>query len=227
MRHSDTRGYTGHQWQSGGTQRITFTEGRAGGTKAILVDNGCGLQLSVLEDRCLDIYSLHVKGVNVPFLAKSGPVHPAYYDATEWEWLRSFSGGFLATCGLTQAGEPCRYNNASWGLHGPISSLPAENVRIDTDEERIVLSGSIRQYKFQTEDLLLERKITVDRKSNRMTLSDTITNEGWSRQPFMLLYHFNFGYPILNEKQSSHSPSLGNGRMGRLQQCHIGPAHGV
>jgi hypothetical protein len=194
-----TSGYIGFGWQEAGAQRIVFAEGKAAGTKAILAENACGLSLSLLEDRALDIYSLKVKGFNVPFLSKCGPVHPAYYDASEWEWLRSFSVGFLTTCGLTQAGEPCRYNGSLWGLHGPVSNTPAENVRIDSDNEEIRISGAVRQYKFQMEDLLLERTVTIKKYRNELTVSDRIANEGWKKAPFMLLYHYNFGYPMLNE----------------------------
>lgn len=192
-------GYFGHTWQGGGAFRIQFDEGKARGTKAVLADNGCGLSCIILEDRCLDIYSLKVNGVNTAYLSQCGPVHPHYYNSTEWEWLRSFGVGFLTTCGLTQAGEPCRYNNAEWGLHGPISNTPAEKVTVNVDAEKIVIQGQMRQYKFQTENMLLERKITIDKQDNQIELSDTVSNEGWNEQPFMLLYHFNFGYPLLNE----------------------------
>ncbi len=198
--------YFGHEWQNAGTMRIRFTEGRTDGTRAILAENGCGLSLIILEDRCLDIYSLKVNGVNVPFLSKCGPVHPKYYDANEWEWLRSFGVGFLTTCGLTQAGEPCRYNHAEWGLHGPISNIPAENVTIENTDTAITIRGRVRQYKFQTEDMLLERIITIKKDCNKIAISDTVTNEGWKEQPFMLLYHYNFGYPLLNQNSALQLP---------------------
>lgn len=199
MKHEDIRGYIGSRMQCGGARRIVFTEGKTAGTRAVLVENGSGLSFTVLEDRCLDIYSLNLKGSNIPFISKCGPVHPAYYDAEGSEWLRSFQVGFLVTCGLNQVGDPCRYKDSQFGLHGPVSNIPAEDIRIIDDNDTISIFGSVRQYKFQTEDLLLERCIAVTRGINRMTVTDTITNDGWTEQPFMLLYHFNFGYPMLNE----------------------------
>jgi hypothetical protein len=83
-------------------------------------------------------------------------------------------------------------------MHGPASGLAAENIRVDEDETSIRISGRVRQYKFQTEDMVLERTITVYKNEARLAISDTVCNEGWSETPLMLLYHFNFGYPLLN-----------------------------
>lgn len=198
MNNHELKKYIGNEFQDAGAMRICIADGKASNARAVLLENRSGLSMTLLEDRCLDIYSLKIKGYNIPFLSKCGVVHPSYYDAAEWEFLRSFGVGFLTTCGLSQAGEPCRFDNSNFGGHGVISNTPAADVAIKSSEDEIEVSGEIREYKFQTVDLILKRSITLNKSKNQIGISDSVTNEGWRDAPFMLLYHFNFGYPLVN-----------------------------
>lgn len=203
-----SKDYYGHAWQNVGVLKICLREGKASNVNAMLIENSHGLSMIVLEDRCLDIYSMKLNGFNIPFLSKAGIVHPSYYDSHQWEWYRSFGVGFLTTCGLTQAGEPCHFNGTDWGMHGPVSNIPAEDIVLLVDDDNIIIKGKIRQYKFQTEDLLLERTLTIAKNSNVVTIEDALTNEGWRAQPFMMLYHLNFGYPLINENALFGLPAV-------------------
>lgn len=49
------------------------------------------------------------------------------------------------------------------------------------------------------ENLSLRRKISFPYGQNKILLEDTVTNYSFQKTPFMLLYHFNFGYPMLDE----------------------------
>ena len=55
------------------------------------------------------------------------------------------------------------------------------------------ISGEIRQAKVQLENILLKRSL------KSFLGEDEIILEGSRREPIMLLYHFNFGYPFLNK----------------------------
>ena len=190
--------YIGHEWQETSVIRAQLTEGRAKGVSAIFIENSSGLSLTVLEDRCLDIYTLRVKGKCIPYLSPCGIAAPAYFEPNGDEWLRNFSVGMLATCGFDQVGDPCSFNGQEYGLHGRASNLPAENVSVNTNDEEVVISAVIRQYKFQAQYLMLKRTINVKKFENKLSIHDEIINNGCKRQPFMMLYHFNFGYPLIN-----------------------------
>lgn len=197
-----TMDYIGDISQIGGVKRYCFTSGKARGVEAFDVNNGAGLQYTVVPDRGMDIHHLSFKGIPISFLSKNGLVAPSYYNDRGYEWLRSFSGGFLTTCGLTQVGEPCRFGGNEVGLHGPYSNIPADNVTIFADwigdEYVMKLSGHVRQSKVQYENLLLRRSIETCLGMDEIIIEDNITNEGDRAEPFMLLYHMNFGYPFLN-----------------------------
>jgi galactose mutarotase-like enzyme len=61
------------------------------------------------------------------------------------------------------------------------------------------VSGTVRESSFFGDNLLLERTIRVESVTNSVEISDTITNEGPRESPFMMLYHCNFGYPVLDD----------------------------
>lgn len=46
---------------------------------------------------------------------------------------------------------------------------------------------------------LFEREYICGLKENTLSITDTIKNIGCRETPFMLLYHFNTGYPLLSE----------------------------
>jgi hypothetical protein len=111
--------------------------------------------------------------------------------------------GLLTTCGLTYFGIPSYENGEELGLHGRIGNIPAEEVGVKTDlkaeKPNIAIWGKICQEKFFGENIVLRRKIKSYLFENKILINDSISNEGFQRQPLMLLYHINFGYPLLQE----------------------------
>ena len=56
--------YIGDYSQIFGIKEYVFSGGKAKGVKAFDINNGAGLELTVLADRCLDIAKVAFKGVN-------------------------------------------------------------------------------------------------------------------------------------------------------------------
>jgi hypothetical protein len=69
------------------------------------------------------------------------------------------------------------------------------------------ISGQMRETRLFGENLLLKRKIFCPNDENQIWLHDCIENNGFKREPLMLLYHFNMGYPLLDEDAVLLSPS--------------------
>ena len=93
--------------QIAGVKRYTLAEGKAAGVEAVDVETGGGLCYTVLPGRGMDIARLTYKGVPVSFMSKTRVVGPQYYEPEGFNWMRSFFGGMLTTCGLSNAGIPC------------------------------------------------------------------------------------------------------------------------
>ena len=195
--------YTGNFSQLFGIKEYTLTGGKAKGVKAFDVKNGSGLEFTVLADRCLDIAGLSFKGTNCSYISKAGIVAPEYYEAEGIAFFLKFFAGFLTTCGLRNVGSPCEENGEAFGLHGRVSNIPAEEIGTTTEwvDDVPVLSifGKMREARFFGENLVLGRKIICKYGENKITIQNTVENLGFRKEALMLLFHFNMGYPLLDE----------------------------
>ncbi len=197
--------------QIGGVRRFQLTEGQETGVELIQVRTGSGLAYYVSSMRCLDISLTEFGGVPISWQSPNGDVHPAYYDPKGLEWLRTAVGGLLMTCGLRQVGSPSEDQGESLGLHGRIHHTPARQVAatgswID-DEYDIVISGVIEETKIFGEYLRLTREIRSRLGENFISIHDKVENLGFEPSPLMLLYHFNFGFPLMSEETKVSFPS--------------------
>ena len=195
--------YVGDLSQLFGIKEYTLTSGKAKGVKAFDVNNGTGLVFTVLSDRCLDIAGLSYKGINFSYLSNTGIVAPEYYDDKGIGFLRNFFGGFLTTCGLRNVGSPCEENGELFSLHGRISNTPAEDVCASTEWINgypvLNISGKMREARLFGENLILERSITCKYADDKVYIKNTVENCGFKPEALMLLFHFNMGYPLLDE----------------------------
>lgn len=175
-------------------------EGPAKDCRQASFRNATGLQFNVLVDRGLDISSLYYKGCPLVWRSPVPESHPAYYDPRGDEWLRSFFGGLLTTCGLTHFGPPS--DEEGRGLHGRISNRPASNLSVESgwigNEYELSLEGEIRQAKIFGEKMALKREIRTAWDKKTIEIHDIVENRSFKEVPHMILYHMNFGYPLLS-----------------------------
>ena len=203
--------YVGDYSQIFGMKEYIFTGGRAKGVKAFDIHNGAGLEFTVLADRCLDIGRLTFNGINCSYISKTGIVSPAYYNGSNPSFFRNFYGGFLTTCGLRNVGNSSNDNGDFFELHGLMSNTPGDEVCASTvwdgDIPVMTISGQMRESRFFGENMLLKRKISCPYGENRIFIHDSVENMGFKTEPLMLLYHFNMGYPFLDENAILLSPN--------------------
>ena len=132
--------YIGHPSQAHYIEEHKLVGGKGDGMRLIEVNNGNGLMFTVSADRAGDLSRLYYKGVNLGYFAPCGYVAPSYYDGNGAGFLKSFTAGFLTTCGLTAVGSPCIDNGEDLPLHGTIGNTPAENVIYYEDEMHFISS---------------------------------------------------------------------------------------
>lgn len=196
----------GHMAQIAGIKRYTMKEGKKGGTDAVDMWNGRGLYLTVVCDRASDIASLTYQGKSLCWLSNLGISSPAYRTKGDFEWNNNFSGGMFATCGLNTAGLPSLDDGEHLELHGPVSNLPSEEIGYRTywegDDYFMEYEGRTYQSRPFGENLCLTRTITLKMGENVVRVRDRVENLGFKRIPFMVIYHMNFGYPLLDTGSS-------------------------
>ena len=85
---------------------VELMEGSERGVRAVRLSNAAGIDLVVLTDRGMSISDLSFQGIPLAFMTGLGAVHPAFTEPEGIGWLRTWPGGFLTICGLTQVGSP-------------------------------------------------------------------------------------------------------------------------
>lgn len=191
--------YLGHEDQISSILHFERMEGKAKGMEFLLLRNQAGMEVEVSLFRNADISCLRYKGSNLSFLSPCGYVGPSYYEKPGNGFLRSFTAGFLTTCGLKTFGSPSFDLGEELPLHGTISNTPASSFSFRKTEDELRVSSLTEDQEIFSDKLTLHREISLSREEPVLLLRDTVKNEGDRKTPLMILYHMNLGYPFLDE----------------------------
>tara|TARA_B100000902_G_scaffold107833_1_gene109596 strand:+ start:5761 stop:6993 length:1233 start_codon:yes stop_codon:yes gene_type:complete len=191
----------------------TLHGGKQEGVELIEVDNG-KLQFRVIPTRgmsVLDVVHGDVRlGWNSPV---EEVVHPSYinlHDRGGLGWLDGFNE-WMVRCGLSFAGHPGEdkfINNVGaeatmdLTLHGKIGNIPASQVVVVVEKKpphRIRIRGRVNEVSFYGPNLSIWTEISTIPGSSAFRISDVLTNHGTFDEEFQIIYHANFGRPLLGE----------------------------
>lgn len=188
--------------QLAGIQQSVLSRGTGKGLEIVEMYNEKGLSLSILPDRCMDIRKLTYKGMNISFETKNGPTSNFLASSNPKDFASQWPGGMLFTCGLDNVGKGSS-EDVLYPTHGRIWAKPSEQLELrkywENGEFILEAKGDIHQTKLNGEHLQLNRTIKVKNNSSCFYLNDELTNLEEKDEKIMLLYHFNFGYPFLDE----------------------------
>ena len=201
MKYQDEKQYIGNREQLFSVRQSRLTGGRADGVRIVDIHNGGNLELTIAQDRCMDIPVLRYRGRCLNYITCNGLSHPAYYEVSGEGWSEAFSGGFLYTCGLSNTGQRSGTEWDTQKEHGGIANRPAEYLNIlqsETEDGPVVeLVGTMREGMMAGTNLSLTRSIRVSYRKDVVEITDVVKNEGYRRVPHTILYHCNMGYPLL------------------------------
>lgn len=190
--------------QVGGIETALLDNGPSRGSRIAWINTGTGLRYKVVLDRAMDIADAFYNQYSLAWISSVGITLPQPFSNRDTEWLKTFGGGLLTTCGLTHIGGPEQDAQGIRGLHGEISNTPAELESVfqpdfANDNMQMSITGKIKQTKLFGPDLSLRRTISGTIGKAVIHIHDEIVNEGNQYSPHMLLYHFNFGWPLVDE----------------------------
>jgi galactose mutarotase-like enzyme len=194
------------QWSVTGT---AYEDGLRAGVDVVEIANG-RLRLDVIPTRGMGIHRVAVNGdQEVPTIGwKSpvrGPVHPSLVNLGEPSglgWLDGFDE-FFVRCGLESNGAPefdSKTGRLVYPLHGRIANKPARDVQltVDPEKEEILLQGVVEESRFHFLKLRMTTTISTKFGSSRFTVRDEIANVSTVPATMQMLYHINFGLPLLD-----------------------------
>jgi hypothetical protein len=180
----------------------------------VWLDNG-RLQIAVIPTRGMGILAVLMDGQRI--LGWDSPVkdlvHPSLINLSSrggLGWLEGFNE-WLCRCGMEWNGKPGtdRFFNEKGEeesmeltLHGRIANLPAQEVLLIAERDppyRLTIRGLVYETAVHGPNLELTTELSIEPAATVFRLSDAVTNRGGKRQEFEMLYHVNFGPPLLEE----------------------------
>ena len=192
-----------HPNQLGGIETSILDNGAGRGVRIAWISTG-SLRYKVVIDRSMDIAEAYHNAHGLSWISHGGVSSPQPFSNHGLDWLKTFGGGLLATCGLSHIGGPEEDETGQRGLHGEISNIPAEIESIIQPDPingkmDMSITGTMRQTRVFGPSLELKRTISATLGQSMIRIDDTVTNRGNQETPLMLLYHFNLGWPLVDE----------------------------
>jgi len=138
-------------------------------------------------------------------------VNPAYIELESrggLGWLDGFNE-WMVRCGFEFAGHPGMDNGKLLSLHGRVGNTPASEVVVVIDDEpphRIRVRGKVVEKVFKFADYETWTEISTEPGSVSLQISDTLTNLSDYEREFQVIYHGNFGPPLLEEGSAFVAP---------------------
>jgi len=174
------------------------------GVDVIEVDNGV-FRFVVVPTRGMGIHRATLGQVRLGWQSPMrGPVHPSLVNLQTPDglgWLDGFDE-LLARCGLQSNGSPVFDDNGTlrWPLHGKIQNTPAHEVKVSIDDAsgEVTVSGTVDECRPFGNKLRLRTTYTTNPGEPGVRFVDTVTNLSAEPGQLQLLYHINFGAPLVD-----------------------------
>jgi hypothetical protein len=176
------------------------------------------LCFAVLPTRGMGIWKASVDGMPLGWDSPvKDPVHPSFINQLErggLGWLKGFNE-WIVRCGLNSMGAPCTDTVLDYSgneievpltLHGNIANLPARSVSLEITDKELILRGEVDETMMFGPALRLNTEIRTEFGSGTLTIVDTVTNLGSNPAEHELLYHINYGAPLLEKKSCMVAP---------------------
>jgi galactose mutarotase-like enzyme len=179
--------------------------GLSDGVDIVDVNNG-KLSFVVVPTRGMNLWRASLPGWSIGWKSPvRGPVHPKFVDLGEPSglgWLDGFDE-LLVRCGLESNGAPEfdeETGRLKYPLHGRIANKPAHSVSVafDAEREEISVSGVVEESRFHFLKLRMTSTYTTRLGSTTIAVRDEIENLSASPAEMQMLYHVNFGVPLLD-----------------------------
>jgi hypothetical protein len=195
--------------------------GKQDGVDLIVVDNG-KLQITIIPTRGLGVLSVVQGNIRLgwdsPVKEVVHPKHINLQARAGLGWLEGFNE-WMVRCGLESNGQPGTdkfVNNVGdestmeLTVHGKIANIPASEVELAVEKKspyRLTIKGRVDEKMLFGPKLELHTEISTEPGTSKFRIADIVTNAGAQPQEFQMLYHVNFGKPLLEEGAKLVAPA--------------------
>ncbi|MFS2222704.1 aldose 1-epimerase family protein [Pantoea sp. B65] len=186
-------------------QQQVLHGGKQEGSKVLTLTSQNGLTIALSPTRGMDL--LHVSGHGVR-LGWDSPVdevvNPAYINLESRNglgWLDGFNE-MMVRCGYEWTGHPVTKDGVIYTLHGKAGNTPASKVEVTVDDKaphEIRIRGLLKEHTFKKAKLETWTELRYVPGSDSFTVHDVLTNQADYPHDYQIIYHSNFGAPILEK----------------------------
>lgn len=179
--------------------------GKQEGSKVLTIASKNGLTIALSPTRGMDL--LHVNGHGVR-LGWDSPVdevvNPANINLESRNglgWLEGFNE-MMVRCGFEWTGHPVTKDGVLYTLHGKAGNTPASKVEVIVDDKaphEIRIRGLLKENTFKKARLETWTELRYVPGSDSFTVHDVLTNHADYPHDYQIIYHSNFGTPILEK----------------------------
>ncbi len=193
--------------------KFTLKGGKQHGVDVVAIENGL-LTVIVCPTRGMGILEAFTEDVTLGWDSPvKEAVHPAYVDEGArglLGWLEGFSE-LICRCGLAYNGAPGEdvvlsntgaRTRVMLPLHGTIANTPASRVSVIVDLEppyTLSVAGEVHDAQMFGSCYRLASTVSTVPGSSEFTISDVVENLGGAKSELELLYHCNYGPPLLGK----------------------------
>lgn len=214
--------------------------GKQAGVDILIVNNG-KVTITLIPTRGMGIFDVKMDGERL--LGWDSPVkeivNPAFIELESRNglgWLDGFNE-MMVRCGYEWTGHPGVDDNGQLlSLHGRVQNTPASTVKVIIDDKpphKITIQGEVSERTFKMAELVTLTQLEVVPGSTTFSLHDQLTNKADYDNEYQIIYHSNFGTPILEKgakfiaAASEISPFNDYAKAGLKDwQTYLGPTKG-
>ena len=186
---------------------------RQEGVDVVEVNNG-KLRFTVVPTRGMSVYEVHMGDMRLGWDSPAkGPVHPKYINPNSRQGLGRLEAlnEWMVRCGLEFFGglgddefidNTGKKATMDLTLHGKIGDIPASQVEVVVEREapyRIKVRGRVDEALLDGPKLEIWTQISTVPGADTFQISDTVTNRSAVEQEFGILYHGNYGPPLMEK----------------------------
>jgi len=186
-------------------QQKVLHGGKQEGSKVLTLTSENGLTIALSPTRGMDL--LHVNGHGVR-LGWDSPVdevvNPAYINLESRNglgWLEGFNE-MMVRCGFEWTGHSVTKDGMIYTLHGKAGNTPASKVEVmvgDQAPHEIRIRGLLKETTFKKAKLETWTELRYVPGADSFTIRDVLTNKADYPHDYQIIYHSNFGMPILEK----------------------------
>lgn len=179
--------------------------GKQDGSKIITITSKDGLTITLIPTRGMNLLQVEGFGSRMGWDSPvKEVVNPAFINLESRNgvgWLEGFNE-MMVRCGFEWTGHPVTADGQIYTLHGKVGNTPASQVEVHVDDKapyEIRIRGLVKESTFKKGDLQTMTELRYIPGSNSFTLHDVLTNHGDYPHDYQIIYHSNFGKPLLEE----------------------------